>query len=432
MRTRLIKLIASLLVFSLTAVFMASSMPYNLLEVTAAKITQADIKKLEDKIAANDKKIKEANTKLDSLKGNIENYLEIVAQIEHKINNIESNIADTKELIEKYELLIDQTQNEIYEREENIATKYADFLDIIRHSYEDGTKSYLEILFDSDGLVDFLSRVDHLGTIISYEQTVLDSLEIEIKDLNSLKDTLEDAKEQTRTLGDFQTKSEQELKASLKEAEDQLKKLNSDKTALEKVKKQALALEKQLDKDLAELIKKYQEQQKEEANKKLLWPVDPVNKRISSPYGKRIVFGERDVHTGIDIVGPGSGDIAGDNIYASADGTVLISKYNDSYGNYVVIDHGGKISTCYAHMSKRAVKAGDKVKRGQVIGYVGKTGSSTGYHLHFEVRVNGEKTDPLKKDGKSNESWMVILHKGEYVDPIKNKILTGKLTPSGW
>lgn len=429
---KIVKIISSVLVFSMLSVFMATYMPNNILVTDAAKITEADIKKLEDKIAANDKKITDANNKLNALKDNIENYLEIVEQIELKISNLQNNISNTKDLIEKYELLISQTETQIYEKEQSIADKYKDFLEIICHSYEDGTMSYLEILFDSEGLLDFLTRVDNLGSIITYEQKVLDDLEAEIVDLNRMKSTIENAKKETLELGSYQAESEKELQKSLDEAEEQLKKLKSDQKAYEKIKKNAIALEKELDKELEELIKKYQEQQLEDANKKLLWPVDPVNKRISSPYGKRIVFGEKDFHQGIDIVGPGSGDIAGDKIYAADDGTVIISKYNSSYGNYVVIDHGGKIATCYAHMSSRAVSVGAKVKRGQVIGYVGKTGSSTGYHLHFEVRVNGEKTDPLHKDGSSTESWLVILHNGKYVDPIKNKVLTGKLTPSGW
>lgn len=429
---KIVKIISSVLVFSMLSVFMATYMPNNILVTDAAKITEADIKKLEDKIAANDKKINDAKNKLNTLKGNIENYLQIVEQIELKISNLQNNISTTKELIEKYELLINQTETKIYEREQSIAVKYKDFLEIICRSYEDGTAGYLEILFDSEGLLDFLTRIDNLGSIITYEQKILDELEAEIVDLNRMKSTIEKAKKETLELGSYQAESEKELQNSLDEAEAQLKKLKADQKAYEKVQKEALALEKQLDKELEELIKKYQEQQLEDLNKKLLWPVDPVNKRISSPYGKRIVFNEKDFHQGIDIVGPGSGDIAGDKIYAADDGTVITSKYNSSYGNYVIIDHGGKISTCYAHMSSRAVSAGAKVKRGQVIGYVGKTGSSTGYHLHFEVRVNGEKTDPLHKDGAANESWLVILHNGKYVDPIKNKILTGKLTPSGW
>ncbi len=431
-KKKIVKFLSFLLVFSLLSAFMATYVPNSVLMTDAAKITEADIKKLEDKIAANDKKIADAKNKLSTLAGNIENYLQIVEQIEIKISNLQSNITDTKELIAKYELLIKQTETKIYEREQSIAEKYDDFLDIICHSYEDGDKGYLEILFDSDGLLDFLTRVDNLGALITYEQEVLDGLEAEISDLNHMKKTLVDAKNETLELGSYQAESEKELLAAKAEAEAQLKKLNSDKKAQEKIQKEALALEKELDKQLADLIKKYQQQQIEDMNKNLLWPVDTVNKRISSPYGKRIVFGERDFHQGIDIVGPKSGDIAGDKIYAADDGKVLISTYNNSYGNYVVIDHGGKISTCYAHMSSRAVKVNDTVKRGQVIGYVGTTGSSTGYHLHFEVRVNGEKTDPLHKDGKAKESWMLFYYNGKYVDPIANNLLTGKLTPSGW
>lgn len=431
MKSKIFRCISTFLAFSLIAAFMATTVPYNSFDADAANVTQADIQKIKDKISANEKKIESNNKKIDSLKNDISNYLEIVEQLEYKISSLENNISDTKDLISKYELLIDQTQTQICEKEDQIATKYESFFEILRLSYEDGTQNYLEILFDSENLVDFLSRVDRLGAIISYEQTVLSELENEITDLNSMKATLEDAKNETVELSTSQEKSEKELQESLKEAEAQLKKLNKDKAALEKVQKEAAALDKELDKELEALIKKYQEQQQADANAKLLWPVDSYNKRISSPFGWRTIWGERDYHTGIDIVGPKSGSIAGDNIYASADGTVLISKYNSSYGNYIVIDHGNTISTCYAHLTKRKVSAGDKVKRGQVIGTVGTTGSSTGYHLHYEVRVNGAKTDPLHKNGSKTESWMVINYNGKYVDPVKNGILDGKLVSDG-
>ena len=226
------------------------------------------------------------------------------------------------------------------------------------------------------------------------------------------------------SLENYQSSAESELRKSLSEAEAQLKKLQSDEAALKKVQQQAAAYDKTLDKELEETLKKYQEQQEAETNAKLLWPVDPVNKRISSPYGWRMLWGEKDFHLGIDIVGPKKGSIAGANIYASADGTVLTAKYNNSYGYYILIDHGNKISTLYAHCSRLLVKVGDRVERGQVIAYVGLTGNTNGYHLHYEVRVNGSTTDPLAKNGNSKESWLVMMHNGKYVDPVQNKLLT--------
>jgi murein DD-endopeptidase MepM/ murein hydrolase activator NlpD len=176
--------------------------------------------------------------------------------------------------------------------------------------------------------------------------------------------------------------------------------------------------------ELEEMLKKYQEQQAAEANAKLLWPVDAKYRRISSKYGWRNLWGEKDFHLGIDIVGARKGEIAGANVYASAAGTVITAKYHNSYGYYILIDHGNTISTLYAHCSKLLVKAGQKVSRGQVIAYVGLTGNTSGYHLHYEVRKNGSTTDPLAKNGNSKESWLVMLNSGSYVDPIKNGLLT--------
>lgn len=115
----------------------------------------------------------------------------------------------------------------------------------------------------------------------------------------------------------------------------------------------------------------------------LIWPVSGP---IASPYGTR--WGR--LHTGIDI-GAGTGT----PIKAAASGRVLVSGYSGGYGNLTVIDHGNGIATAYAHQSSLAASAGQQVGQGQVIGYVGSTGFSTGPHLHFEVRVNGSPVDPF-------------------------------------
>lgn len=122
------------------------------------------------------------------------------------------------------------------------------------------------------------------------------------------------------------------------------------------------------------------------------WPT-PGYTTITSPYGYRIhpITGKLKFHSGVDIGAPG-----GTPIVAVADGTVTISVYSSSYGNYVEIDHGGGVRTRYAHMSKRLCKVGDTVTQGETIGLVGSTGNSTGNHCHFEVRINGTTYDPMQ------------------------------------
>jgi murein DD-endopeptidase MepM/ murein hydrolase activator NlpD len=119
----------------------------------------------------------------------------------------------------------------------------------------------------------------------------------------------------------------------------------------------------------------------------------PINGRVSSPFGYRIhpILGVRRLHTGIDINGS-----TGTPISAAAAGTVILSQTYGGYGRAVVIDHGGGMSTLYAHQSSIAVSVGEVVTRGEVIGYVGCTGSCTGPHLHFEVRLSGVPVDPLQ------------------------------------
>ena len=113
--------------------------------------------------------------------------------------------------------------------------------------------------------------------------------------------------------------------------------------------------------------------------------------RMSSGYGMRThpVLGRRKGHKGVDLAAP-----TGTPIYATADGTVSRANRFSSYGKYVSIEHGGEMQTRYAHMSRIAVAQGDRVRKGDVIGYVGSTGRSTGPHLHYEVRIAGKAVDP--------------------------------------
>ena len=120
------------------------------------------------------------------------------------------------------------------------------------------------------------------------------------------------------------------------------------------------------------------------------WVLEPgVEYKVSSEQGWRELYGEADYHLGTDLACS-----AGTEIRAYNAGKVLVSEYHSSYGNYVIVNHGGGLTTLYAHMSERAVSAGDWVESGQVLGYVGMTGSAYGYHLHFEVREDGEVVNP--------------------------------------
>lgn len=115
--------------------------------------------------------------------------------------------------------------------------------------------------------------------------------------------------------------------------------------------------------------------------------------KITSNFGPRVIFGKAQHHNGIDFVGKNS---TLDYIIACEAGTVTISKHSETAGEYVQIDHGNGIYTRYLHMKKgsRKVKVGDKVKKGQVLGYMGSTGNSTGAHLHFDITVNGKYVNP--------------------------------------
>ena len=138
-------------------------------------------------------------------------------------------------------------------------------------------------------------------------------------------------------------------------------------------------------------------------------PLDDT--RLTSDYGMRThpVLGGRRSHNGVDLAAP-----TGTPIYATADGFVSKAEWFSSYGKYVSIEHGADLQTRFAHMSKIAVKSGERVKKGQLIGYVGSTGRSTGPHLHYEVRIAGKPVNPVPYmvESEAQRAYALAMGKG--------------------
>ncbi len=410
---KLRKPLLSLAVFFTVAICMTVFLPYNTVQPEAKKtITEADIQAIKDNIKKNEDKISDYEAKIESIKGDLEKALELKEQYDQQMSYIQDNIDSTDILIEQYELKISEKAEQIAQDQARVEKEYESFLERLRLSYEDGQKNFLELLVSSDDLLGFLKRAENLNAVLTYEQELIKDLEAQISSLGDLKNSLNEEKAALLELGSSQDKSRAELQKKLDESIDLIKALEKDEAALNKAIEKSNNKDAALEQELKELIKKYEEQQKEAAKGALLWPLDPNYIKCSSPYGWRYIFGKNSFHYGADFPAKKNS-----NIYASNDGVVLKATYGSTYGYYVLIDHGGGISTLYAHATKLLVKAGQKVKRGEVIAKVGTTGLSTGNHLHYEVRISGARKDPLVK------GRLVILHEGKYVDPVEKKLI---------
>ncbi len=283
---------------------------------------------------------------------------------------------------------IAETRQEIADLEEQTEEKKDLFSDRLVCLYKAGTTSYLEILLNSDSLSDFMARLYYLKEIAQDDARIIEEYKVMMDELSEKKERLEkDAQDLT-----WAKAQEEERKAVVAsrsaDRERYLAQLQQDRKkleeALDQIERESKALEK--------VIKDLQAEGHQREKKEGLSMIRPVDGGwVSSEYGNRChpTLERYQGHGGIDIA-VGSGK----PIKAAEDGTVLLVAKEAGYGLYVIVDHGGGISTLYAHASKLLVKKGDVVTRGQTLALVGSTGISTGPHLHFEVRVNGKRDNP--------------------------------------
>lgn len=317
-------------------------------------------------------------------------YLDLkMNEAETKLRKLNADIAETERKVSAAETELRAAEARVRERDALLKTR-------VRALYENGSVSYLEVLFGAKSIGDFLSRLDLMGKIVENDGRLL-AENIRDKELIAAKKAELDA-----LLADLQKKY-----AAVQEEKRKLADMQKQRTVqIAQLKAQASDYEKALeeyDRKLSALVKEYNRLNQALtkvywSGGKLAWPV-PEHTNISSPYGYRIhpITHQKSFHSGIDIPAP-----QGTPIVAAEAGKVLLAEYYGGYGNTVIIDHGGGMSTLYGHIRPGGilVQVGQVVERGQKIAEVGTTGLSTGPHLHFSVLKNGDYVDPMNYLGK--------------------------------
>jgi len=338
-------------------------------------------------------------------KNKIQNQLQGVNQekkeLQQEKNRLESDknalLDAQKKETEEYEKLVEELnflENELLKIEQNIQQAEKDLEEKteqvkvrLRVMYESSSSSILQSLINSKSLTEFFEKIELISLIAKKDKEIIEELKCTKADVEYLRQLkaeeikgVDNKRVETRERIDTLTASRAEVEERLQQRLNDLKKI-------QQLEDQLLEEAKKADREISALLSK-----RAYTGGTMVWPT-PGKTRVTSQYGMRFhpILKINRMHHGIDIDAS-----SGDDIVAANDGTVILSGYTSGYGNRVVIDHGGGISTLYAHCSKLLVSVGDTVKAGQVIAKVGSTGLSTGPHLHFEVRENDKTVDPLK------------------------------------
>ena len=270
-----------------------------------------------------------------------------------------------------------------------------------RASYEAGDISYIEVLLTSKDLSEMMTKVDLITEVAEYDRNLLKKLKSEISIIEELRNDIAQQTNEQKEAVDSLASAKSRQQSQINQIDSAISDLKSDEASLIAEQEKYDKLEEALDKKISSLASTSTSYSGDE----LCWPV-PGYSRISSGYGWRTLYGKRNFHSAIDIPAP-----KGTPIVAAEAGTVIYAQWTDTGGGYkIVIDHGSQLVTHYNHMSSFAVSKGDKVKKGQVIGYVGSTGNSTGNHLDFKIIYKGETYNPSLYVNPSNSKPQKSIH----------------------
>lgn len=399
--------------------------------LSAVPVVTADTKSdLESRQSQLEKDKKNVEALLSQYKDKAEESEKYLEEYDNKMKIQEEQVKNIQQQIEICEADIAELEVSIADKEAEVDEGIVKFGQRLRALYMAGNDSMASVLTGSTDFYDMLARMEFVERVSKHDNELIDSLHVQISELEADKAELQEK------LAELEVKKAQEEQyyEELRETYNnhaETKQMQENMIADYKERASDIAAEQQkVEQELQAEIRRLQEEEErkrkeeEERRKKeeeerrkaaeaagtefvpqpapltyadtgFIWPVPSV-RNMTDTYGYRTIAeegGSSDFHKGIDINKP---NCYGEPIVASAGGTVITaSNTGNGYGIHVVIDHGGKIATLYGHMSSCAVSVGDKVEQGQTIGYIGATGYAYGNHCHFEVRVDGQHTNPL-------------------------------------
>lgn len=313
---------------------------------------------------------------------------------------------------------MDETTTKIAEKQEEIAEKETELIQAqidennqyesmkkrIKYMYENGNTQFIEILFESKSISDFLNNAEYITQISEYDRDMLDEFKETVKRVDDQKKVLESEKTELETLQAQLQEKQNEVSVLLEEKAEEISDLEAaigENAAKLKALQEEAARQQRMREEAAAAAAAAAQQGNSSGGGTAGPSIPPSgNGTLSNPCPSAYIsseFGGRASPGGIGSTNHKGRDYAagaGSPIYAAAGGTVTTVAYNGARGNYVVINHGNGLSTLYQHCSATYVSVGQSVSVGQNIAAVGSTGASTGPHLHFEVWVGGVPVDP--------------------------------------
>ena len=361
---------------------------------------EAEIKAAKEEVSG----LKSSKTDIERLKKELEqsknDLTTYVAQLDGQLSGIQEKIAQYNTMIAEKEEEIEVTAAELEEAIRIQEEQYAAMKKRIKFMYEKGDTFYLELLMSSGGFADMTNKADYIESLSRYDRNKLEEYINTIELVKLCKEELEAEKEVLDEAKLAVEEEEANINALIEQKEAQILSVTSDISTKEAAIREYEAMIAQENAEIAALEKAVAEErarlEAENAQARVYnggmfaWPC-PGYTRISDEYGNRMhpILGIQKFHNGLDMAAPG-----GTAILAAYDGDVVGAAYNNSMGNYIMIDHGSGLYTIYMHCSALYVSKGQSVTNGQNIAAVGSTGRSTGNHLHFSVRQNGNYVNP--------------------------------------
>jgi len=304
-------------------------------------------------------------------------------EAEARLHRVNRNVDQTRSDLEEAKAEVEDAEARLSEQKDSVSERLLSI-------YQRTEARPLEVLLQSSSFTDFANRLYLLNEIVAHDAEILDEFSQAQAEADAFRLELEDRCRDLEALQGQIAREKRRTSSTRQSTEREKQNLLRDRAAWER----ALAELEQDSREIENMLQRVQKTPEGKERSAKPWTGKfrmPVKGRISSPYGYRIhpIYKVRKLHTGIDIAAP-----SGTPIRCAGDGTVVHSARWGGYGNCIIVDHGGGLATLYGHCSRLAVTNGQRVTNGQVIGYVGSTGMSTGPHLHFEVRKDGRPVNP--------------------------------------